>query len=649
MVAGGPPSDPPDRPASSGAGDRPGDGHGTEELDPWIGRLLRGRFRIVQELGEGGMATVYLALDEQLDERPVVVKVPKDSVLTNPTNRTRFLREVRSLVRQRHPNIVRVYDAGEHDGHPFLVVEYLEGGDLADQFGGPGEGMSPEEILRWLPAIAEALDGVHQRGVVHRDVKPGNILFDPEGHAFLSDFGIAAQMRPSSDDTTLHHEVGQLTVAGGFVGSPAYAPPEAIQRKLSPAYDQYSLAVVVYRALSGRLPFEATTSEEYLVAKARDEPTPLADVAAAVPPGCLAAVMRAMSRDRDERFPSCGAFADAFAAGLDSSWPTRDATTGDDTEIETVIASDPEPRLGAPPGRVPTDRRRRLAAIAILGAAVVAAWWIVGAPGRESIDVDWSTAPEPATPADPEPGVAGFEGCFEAGSRPTEVDDALALCRARAGAEAGSCERDWYATETLRRVCLEPFRLDRREVTVAEFARFTRATGHRTTAEEVGFSYDGPLRADGLSWRLPDGLRDAERQLADHPVVNVSAEDAAAYCAWAGRRLPTRDEWELAARGPERRVFPWGDRWDDERAQWGSDPELRTAAVGSRPGGATPSGHLDLAGNVWEWTSSRDDRGRQALKGGSFRDANPANLRSAAEMWRPPDDTSSDWGFRCAY
>jgi formylglycine-generating enzyme required for sulfatase activity/tRNA A-37 threonylcarbamoyl transferase component Bud32 len=623
------------------AGGQPGPPGGPGDSDPWIGVRLRERFRIVRPLGEGGMASVYYAVDEELDDRPMVVKIPKAAILSNPSNRRRFVQEVRSLVRQRHPNIVRVYDAGEHDGHPFLIVEFLDGGDLSARLAQAGGRMDAGQVLGWLPTVAGALDGVHRRGVVHRDVKPGNILFDADGHAFLSDFGIAAQMQGDSEDGQWEDE-GRITVVGGFVGSPAYAPPEAIHRELSAAYDQYSLGVVVYRALSGRLPFEGTTAEEYMVAKARDEPIPLDQLATGAPPGCVGAVMRAMSRRPGDRYPTCRAFAEAFAQGwraAGSAPSPNPAAAADGDRTELVAEPSSTARAGA--RAVPAPRTRWVrpaAAVAVVGASVVVAWLIVSPPDR------WAHRPTEPVPAAAE-ATGAAPWCFQAGSTEAEIEAALALCRSSGETR---CKRAWYETETLHDACFAPFELDREEVTVGQFARFVADTGHVTDAERAGFSWVGPLKISGLTWRRPDGETDAERDLARHPVVHVSAVDADAYCRWSGGRLPTRDEWEYQARGSDRRVFPWGDTWDPARAVWGANGDAATRPVGTLRSGAGPRGHLDLAGNVWEWTAGADAEGRVALKGGSYRESNPANLRSAAELRSPGDETSADWGFRCA-
>ncbi len=170
-------------------------------------------------------------------------------------------------------------------------------------------------MLEWLPRVADALDYVRGRGFLHRDVSPGNIIFDDHGNAHLSDFGIATAVSANDPDETLQ-EYSNLTKPGGFVGDATYAPPESIERKLNPAYDQYSLGVVVYEALSGTLPFDRGSSEAMLVAKNTQPPVPLDQKIQGLPPGVVAAVMRAISKDPGKRFESAAAFTEAFREGL---------------------------------------------------------------------------------------------------------------------------------------------------------------------------------------------------------------------------------------------------------------------------------------------------------------------------------------------
>jgi serine/threonine-protein kinase len=170
--------------------------------------------------------------------------------------------------------------------------------------------------------VAQTLDFVHGRGRLHRDVSPGNIIFDEQGNPHLSDFGIATVIRGDDDPDETAQDLANLTKPGGFVGAATYAPPESIERKLNPAYDQYSLAVVVYEALCGQVPFERGSSEAVLVAKNTQPPTPLDSRRAGLPAGCVAAVMRALSKDPAQRFESSVAFARAFEEGVRGSEAT---------------------------------------------------------------------------------------------------------------------------------------------------------------------------------------------------------------------------------------------------------------------------------------------------------------------------------------
>ncbi|MHC4472989.1 MAG: serine/threonine protein kinase, partial [Planctomycetota bacterium] len=155
------------------------------------GLTLLGTYRVDRKLAHGGMGSIYLAEDTNLG-RPVVIKVPHPRFLGEPEFRERFAREVAELVRLEHPRIARILARGEHDGLPFFVLQYLGGGSLEDRLKASPDGRTdPQELTSWLLPTAETLDFVHGRGIIHRDVKPENILFDEEGHVFLSDFGVA--------------------------------------------------------------------------------------------------------------------------------------------------------------------------------------------------------------------------------------------------------------------------------------------------------------------------------------------------------------------------------------------------------------------------------------------------------------------------
>lgn len=204
-------------------------------------------FRIVRELGRGGMATVYLAIQEKFD-REVAVKILDVAVEQDATFSARFQRESRIVSKLSHPNIVQVYDVGLHEGHHYLAMELLTGGELNERL---EQGLPLKEAFRVIKEIARALDFAHSKGFIHRDIKPENILFREEGSAVLSDFGIA---RGVDNDT-------QITTIGSVVGTPFYMSPEQVTGdRLDGRADLYSLGVVFYKALTGTVPFDGATA-----------------------------------------------------------------------------------------------------------------------------------------------------------------------------------------------------------------------------------------------------------------------------------------------------------------------------------------------------------------------------------------------------
>ncbi len=272
------------------------------------GETLLGTFHVEECMAEGGMGAIYRGTNTNIGV-PVAIKVPHVRFLSEPGFTGRFHREIAELVKLRHAHIARILAQGEEDGVPFFVLEFLEGGSLEDRVAGTDGGrLEAADVPAWLGPTADALDYIHGKGVVHRDVKPANILFDDGGQVFVSDFGIAKAA--GSADTS-------LTATGSAVGSPQYmAPEQALGEEITGAADQYSLAATVYELLAGAPTHEGATPVQVLVRKQTEDPTPIGERVAHLPGPAADAIMRALARDPNDRFPTCGAFADAFAEGL---------------------------------------------------------------------------------------------------------------------------------------------------------------------------------------------------------------------------------------------------------------------------------------------------------------------------------------------
>jgi Tol biopolymer transport system component/tRNA A-37 threonylcarbamoyl transferase component Bud32 len=258
-----------------------------------------GKYEIIQEIGRGGMAVVYKARQPSL-ERHVALKVLPEYFRHDPEFLARFRREARAAAQLNHPNILYVYDVGEEDGVYYIAMEYLDGGSLADRL--VAGSLSIDQIQGILAQVASGLDYAHARGLIHRDIKPGNILFTDDGRPKVADFGIA---RPT-------YETG-LTRTGVLMGTPEYMAPEQAEGKtLDHRVDLYALGVVVYQMLTGCVPFRRTTPHAVLHAVIYESPTPPRKVRPELEPAVESVVLKALAKHPDQRFQTGKAFAQAF-------------------------------------------------------------------------------------------------------------------------------------------------------------------------------------------------------------------------------------------------------------------------------------------------------------------------------------------------
>ncbi len=326
--------------------------------DPRVGTELAGH-RILSVIGRGGMAVVYLAEHLRLG-RHVALKVLDPVLAEDEAFRDRFIRESRIAAGLDHPNVVTVYDAGEAEGVLYLSMRYVDGSDL-ERLLRTETRLTPERAVSIVSQCAAALDAAHARGLVHRDVKPGNILLasEPEGtsdRVYLSDFGVTKRM----------HSGSGLTRTGQFVGTVDYVAPEQIRGEdVDGRVDVYSLGCVLYRCLTGEVPFPRQTEIGTIYAHLQDDPTRPTELWPELPAGVDGVISRALAKSRDERFPTCRELAEAGAVATGASH--RAAAASIDVPTKIVRDARRHPRR-------PTRRRSRLfVGGIIIGVAAVAA------------------------------------------------------------------------------------------------------------------------------------------------------------------------------------------------------------------------------------------------------------------------------------
>ena len=266
---------------------------------------IAGRYRLQRRLGYGGMSTVHLAMDLRL-ERQVAVKLLAEHLAEDPAFVSRFQREAQAAARLIHPNIVQIFDSGldESSGQHFIVMEYIEGHSGAEILRDEGWVEVPQAVSI-IEQACEGLHYAHRHGVVHRDVKPGNLLRSREGQVKLADFGIAKATEQSS-----------ITQVGSVLGTAAYlAPEQARGDDAGPPADLYALGVVTYQLISGRLPYEATSLTELALKQQQEEPPRLDSLVAAVTPELSEAVAIALALEPGERFRNAREMAGAVLDG----------------------------------------------------------------------------------------------------------------------------------------------------------------------------------------------------------------------------------------------------------------------------------------------------------------------------------------------
>jgi serine/threonine protein kinase len=654
-------------------------------MPDWIGKTI-GRVRIEKLLARGGMAEVYLGSHLTL-ERPVAIKLLHSYIEEEPLLLDRFHREAKVVAGLRHPNIVQVYDFDTADGHPYIVMEFLRGPTLAmylRHLHQRKKRLSSDQVADLLKGLTDALDYAHSQGVIHRDIKPGNIMLHNKANeipldrplredveAILTDFGLVRVVNTASQ-----------TASGFLSGTPAYMSPEQARGdQIDQRTDLYSLGVVLYEMLAGRVPFEADNTVTILHMHIHTTPPPIPGLPAKI----QAVLDRALAKNPNDRYRTSQEMANDFYRSIGRSTPAEVTVEPypltpmpmeipPPTKPEALPVSpprkEPEPPPSAPPQRQPepavvsplrtepepqpksqaweapvpsavskprTEPEPRIEPASVSKPARSRVWigaglfsvicLAVAAYGAFRflplpIGQPFAPSTEALSPAVTDTGVP-VQASATSALPQLPLGDRMAAITAGAY-EVGSTKftDEYHAAPTI--VELNNFWIDQYQTTNAEYERYMSETGSSPPAVWPGE--------------------------AEHPVIGVAWDQALAYCTWMQKRLPTEAEWEAAGRGSgsDPQMYPWG---DDPTAdgQALSLPNQGTYPVGTLSFNQSPSGVFDMVGNIWEWVGEPyvpGQDGSRVLRGGRYGLVLDLSYRLALA----PDDTRylQYSGFRCA-
>ena len=576
--------------------------------------LIGDKYDVEGWIGGGGMAEVYLAR-HRAHGGLFAVKVLAEHLANDPKVVARFLEEARTAAAlSGHPNIAPIFDIGQGGGVYYLIMPNIEGEDVSSYLERHGR-LTEAEAVCIVRQVAEALVWAGDRKVVHRDLKPSNIRIDGSGRVIVLDFGIA-----KAGDVP-----NGLTIQGETPGTPYYMPPEQIRgERCGPSSDLYSLGVVFFELLTGLKPFDGDSARAIEAGHLKRLP-PALNTILTVDADVERIVNRLLEKNPKDRYASARELLAELAAVSErlpavQLRPQIDGREGeqapaDASHVDVQRLGEMEVAGSKRPKRWPGT----LAPWAAGAAAVVAVTiWLV--PGGTTVSSSKAPLPPP-------------HRTEAVRKQPRSVSDQNGPMLLVPAGPFVFGDDSPESPNKLQQVDLQSFYVDATEVSNAQYAAFVKATGH------------------------PAPESPAYRTSPDLPVTEVTFADAQAYCGWARRRLPTEQEWEKAARGPDGAIYPWGNQ------PLGSPGKL--VPVDEYPERQSPSGALNMAGNVFEWTTTAfpvtqreiDDMRAQTarpvgrawfcVKGGSFLVENAKFFRSYMRRGWPVDQGSPAIGFRC--
>ena len=610
-----------------------------------IGTTINKRYKVIESLGRGGMAEVYKVWDEQRQEH-LAAKVLREDLAYDVVFLKRFEREARTLAKLQHPNIVRFYGLEKDNDLILMLMDYIEGESLRKMiYHARGKGISEKETLEIIQPIATALHYAHQKGIVHCDLKPGNILIDKTGKVYISDFGIAR-----------HIDAATMTLVGA--GSPAYMAPELVRgQEPTPQSDIYSLGIVLFEMLTGgERPFTGdkatitgSTAEKVRWEQVRLSPESPRKHNKKISSEMEAVVLQCLEKKQGKRFTSAVALLSVLVGDTGQLEKKPSRRMKQQAQKKDLI----QKRKIKPTQRQTVDRiekkpiwQRWYLWAGLAAAAVVLLLTQITPPVVEIPTPPTNTPPATAVPTRTPTPTLTPTSVFGIGSEEVSEKDGMTLLYVPAGEFLrGSTENDKYAYSDefpQRSIYLDAFWIDQTEVTNIMYKQCV----------ENG-DCDPPNNTNYYN----------DNDYSSHPIVYVSWYDAEDYCKWAERRLPTEAEWEKAARGNNGLVYPWGNTFNSSLGNVNSN---NTMPVGSFTDNASPFGALDMASNVWEWVqdgydgkyydndqsprknpfNTNEKRGKIFRGGGWY--SNEGFGRSALRNYYGPNNIYYYLGFRCA-
>jgi serine/threonine-protein kinase len=570
-----------------------------------------GKYQIESFLGMGASAEVYKALDTTL-KRIVALKVLKSALVADEEAFARFTQEAQTLASLVHPQIAWVWDLGEADGRYFIAMRYVDGQSLDKVIAERGA-LPWEETLKITEQVASSLEFAHDKGLVHRDVKPQNIMIGKSEGAVLTDFGLVKALHSSG-----------MTSTTSMIGTPSYIAPEIWEgEEASPASDQYALASVITEMLTGRVLFGGTTPA--IMKKHLLEPPSLPEKPPeGFPNGILIALQRALGKNPVGRYASVKQFVSEL-----------------ETPLKIAPSHLPENSKHLAKKKLPNSRKEKQE---ILN----------NSETTKELMQNIKTGPIPVRiekkqPVQKRPPTRQNQGQKLLTLAPGVK---MVFMRVPAGKFIMGSEVAAADEKPQHKVYLGEYWIGKVPVTNAQFLAFAESASY-------------PFPHHWNNGKIKEGKE-------NHPVVNVNWLDSQEYCSWLSEitgeniQLPTEAEWEKASRGVDGRKYPWGDLEPDENnCNFSTSIFGRgTSPVGQySPGGDSTYGCEDMAGNVWEWVNDwyRPDYYQKSpasnpkgpsegiyrvMRGGSWKSSEDG-VRSSRRSCRSPGDVDHYLGFRC--